>query len=112
MRAAMLTAKYCKTNGMHFKKIIPTSYDSRIFDDNGVPFRFGFLNSNEKRVFNIPTIRTKDNEFTIHTFRDLDFSEGDKVMFDRKTYFIDSISISYFNSSNNVVVKQYFLTLK
>lgn len=112
MRSALLNSKFSKSKGYHFSKKIPIDIESDSHMEYAVPFNFGFVNSNIKYDFNVPAIRTVGNEFLIQTFRDLDFKSGDVVMFDHKYYNVESVRISFFNSTKYKVIKQYFITLK
>lgn len=112
MRVAMLISKYCKLEATYFGEIIPTDVSKKPFFDNGVPFKFGFIRSEEQKVFNVPNLRTKDTTHTIQTFRDLRFKVGDRIEFDNLKYIVQEVSFSYYESANNRLIKQYFITLK
>lgn len=112
MRTASLTAKYCKHKAMYFKRIVPRNRDEKITYEAGVPFYIGFIRSDNQQQFNVPNIRTIDTEHTIHTFRDLDVKTMDRIRFDNKDYYVEDTNYSYYESTQNKLIKQFFMTIK
>lgn len=112
MRKAMLTARHCKVNALHFQKIVPTDIHQDIRFDSGVTFKLGIVNSNTDYDFNVPNIRTTGTKVMVHTFRDLTISQGDKIEFNNKIYYVENFSKSYYDSSQFKIIEQYFITLK
>ena len=112
MRIASLTAKYCKHKAMYFKRIVPRNRDEKITYEAGVPFYIGFIRSDNQHQFNVPNIRTIDTEHTIHTFRDLDIKTMDRIRFDNKDYYVVDTNYSYYESTQNKLIKQFFMTIK
>lgn len=112
MRSVILNFKHAKVNAIFYRKIIPTDIDKKPYFDNGVPFKIGIVRSENKHEFNVPNLRSIDTSHTIFTFRDLEIRTGDKVSFDNKEFFVEDVSFSYYESTRNKVVKQYFMTIK
>lgn len=112
MRANILNAKFCKQSATFFRKIIPTDIDQLPYYDDGVPFRIGFVSGENSHQFNVPNLRTVDTTYTIYTFRDLDIKTGDIIMFDFKEYFVVDVNYSFYQSTRNQLIKQYFMTIK
>ena len=108
----MLGAKFCKENGYFFSKKIPINIEEENYFDYGVPFKFGYINENNKNDFNVPNIRTRGTTFLIQSFRNLDFQTGDRVRFNNKFYDVEDVGTSFYNSTNYKTVKQYFISLK
>ena len=108
----MLTAKYCNFDATFFAKIVPTDLNITPYYDKGVPFKIGFIRSGQDKVFNVPNLRTFDTTHTIHTFRQLEIKIGDKISFDNTKWKVEDVNFSYFQSANNRLIKQYFITLK
>lgn len=112
MRSKLLTFKNCKHKAVWFKRITPTDIAIKPYYDFGVTFKLGFVRGDNRKEFNIPNLRTIDTKFTIFTFQDLDFRAGDKVRFDNKDYFVEDVNYSYYESTQNQLIKQYFMTIK
>lgn len=108
----MLSSKYCKLIGSHQAKIVPTNVELDVTYDAPVRFKFGLVSDEEFRTFNVSNIRTQATRLTIRTFRELSFQTGDKIIFNHNTYYIESISTSYYDSSQYKLVRQFFITLK
>lgn len=112
MRTNVLNAKHCKYTATFYAKIIPIDREEKIYYDKGVPFKIGFIRGDNKHEYNIPNIRTIGTSHTIHTFRNLEVKTGDRIAFDNKDYFVEDVNYSYYESSHNRLVKQYFMTIK
>lgn len=112
MRANILNAKFCKQRATFFRKIIPTDIDQQPYYDDGVSFRIGFVSGENNHQFNVPNLRTVDTTYTIYTFKDLDIKTGDKIRFDFKDYFVVDVNYSFYQSTRNQLIKQYFMTIK
>lgn len=112
MRVQMLTAKYCKIPATYYKRVVPTDVTKEIYFDSGVPFYMGITNSDDKLVNNISVIRTQETSFVVHTFRELDFEQGDKIRFDNRDYFIESINSTFYETTQFKSIKRYFITIK
>lgn len=112
MRIQMLTSKHCKSRAIFYKRIIPTDITKSITFASGVPFMFGFTNSEDSYQTNISVMRTKDTSITIQTFRELDLEIGDKIRFDNQDYFVESFNNTYYESTQFKNIKQYFITIK
>lgn len=112
MRLAMLGAKFCKLVGTHQAKIVPTNVEEEIRFDAPVKFKFSIVDEEDFKTFNVQPIRTNATRLTIRTFRELSFKTGDKFVFKNNTYYIESISSNYYDSSQYKLVRQFFITLK
>ena len=120
MRSALLGSKYCKERGVYFDQKIPVQLFTddqppkliENYLDYGVPFKFGFVNENNKFFFNVPNLRTRGSTFLIHSFRKLPFKAGDRIRFNNKFYDVEDVSMSFLNTTNYKTVKQYFISLK
>lgn len=121
MKTATLIAKHCKESGYYFKKVIPHELEKETLEgfvdienylDYAVPFKFGFIRSENKYEFPVPQIRVRGFTHYIHSFRNLDFKVGDMVIFDRQKFYVEDVNYSYYQSTNYKRIKNYFLTLK
>lgn len=112
MKKALLSAKHCKETGIYYGAIIPPNINEDNYLDFGVPFKFGFINSNTKYEFPVPEIRTVGSTHIIHTFRDLDIQPKDRIRFDHKHWEVQDVSINYVETSQFQRVKHYFITIR
>ena len=52
----MLTSKYCKFNATFYAKIVPTNLGIKPYYDSGVPFKIGFIRSDEQKRSTFQTL--------------------------------------------------------
>jgi hypothetical protein len=112
MRDKLLTAKYCKINATYYKRIVPTDYDKEPYYDDGIPLKIGIMNSNTAKEILVPTMNSVGTRYTIHTFRNIEFGIGDKIVFNDMIFYVVDFNVSFFNTTQYRQIKQFFATVK
>lgn len=112
MREAMLTARHCKFEAIHYRYITPRDIEKEPYYDVGVAFKVGLLGDSEVREESVSRIHSKTNTLRIFTYRDLDFKVDDKIRLMGKDYFIERVDTSFYESTQFSIIKRYNLELK
>lgn len=110
-KAKLLESKNCKFKGYYLGKIIPVDINADNFLDLAVPFYFGYIDSNMQYDFNIPSIRTVGEQFSLHLYRDLGVKVDDVIRIGNAYHHVVDMHVSYETHGRNSVA-HYFITVK
>lgn len=107
----LLNSKYCKSRGYYIKNIVSEDITNDNYLDFAIPFKFGFLGSENGSEYLVDKIRTKFTKLTIHTYGLKSLKVDDIIRIDNDFYGVENFTFRVETKGFNKAF-HYYITLK